>query len=792
MKQLKVNTAAVSGVVSPLLRGACMEDVNHELYGGIWSQMIFGEAFEEPAVRDISCDLLTAFGSTWELCSECGGIFCKAESDGPKVVFENTELADGTVSADITLAGGGVAGLLCRVSGARKGGDAFTGYEIAVAPGLVRLARHRNNYVNLVDAPAEVAIGDTVKLEAVLKGAEIAVSVNGKELIRYVDEAPVLEGKLGLRAYGTGMKASCVTLNGEAVVLPEEKEHEQVSSMWLPYRTEAAEGEFRLEKGGYNGSQEQIISCSSGEIGVYNRGLNRSGMYFAADKDYNGYLYISAVRPVRVTVSLRNADCSVVYASETFTARGGWKKYAFTLVPDAEEINGSFLVSVSDGEAKLGYAFLEMGEWGRYKGLHVRRDVGEGLENMGINLLRFGGCMANAEEYLWKKMTGEPEDRVPYRGWWYPYSSFGFGILEFIELCEKLGVACVPDFNGYETEEDMRDFVRYALGTDENDEWVQLRLQSSHPQPYQLEYIQFGNEETVDEAFADRFIAACRGVWSVAPQITMVVGDFDYNRHPFDDPWNIPPECTAKGLPNLNPHKRMMDYAMEAGQNGKVWFDIHWWSEHGTTPLPFPECAWNFHKQLGVVTPGTKSKIVVYELNANSHDWERTMANATSIIEAMKHSEILPCMSSANCLQVDKHNDNSWNQGLLFMNNRSVWYQSAGLFNSLTERVWLGQRYEFNDEIVDAYFNAVVMTQDGKISVVLLNRKDEEEEIEIDLPVYAGKTYEYQKTVMAYDKKAVNTESDPEFIKIPDAEICTAEGRIAITMPANSIITLAL
>ena len=30
------------------LLGACLEDVNHELYGGIYSQMIFGEAFEEP------------------------------------------------------------------------------------------------------------------------------------------------------------------------------------------------------------------------------------------------------------------------------------------------------------------------------------------------------------------------------------------------------------------------------------------------------------------------------------------------------------------------------------------------------------------------------------------------------------------------------------------------------------------------------------------------------------------------------------------------------------------------
>ncbi|MGA2870642.1 MAG: hypothetical protein ABSF34_15955, partial [Verrucomicrobiota bacterium] len=31
--------------VSRHLTGACLEDVNHEIYGGIYSQMVFGESF---------------------------------------------------------------------------------------------------------------------------------------------------------------------------------------------------------------------------------------------------------------------------------------------------------------------------------------------------------------------------------------------------------------------------------------------------------------------------------------------------------------------------------------------------------------------------------------------------------------------------------------------------------------------------------------------------------------------------------------------------------------------------
>ena len=33
----------------PFRTGVCIEDVNHEIYGGLYSQMVFGESFQEPA-----------------------------------------------------------------------------------------------------------------------------------------------------------------------------------------------------------------------------------------------------------------------------------------------------------------------------------------------------------------------------------------------------------------------------------------------------------------------------------------------------------------------------------------------------------------------------------------------------------------------------------------------------------------------------------------------------------------------------------------------------------------------
>ena len=44
-----VNASQILHTNTIYLTGACLEDVNHEVYGGLYSQMIFGESFQEPA-----------------------------------------------------------------------------------------------------------------------------------------------------------------------------------------------------------------------------------------------------------------------------------------------------------------------------------------------------------------------------------------------------------------------------------------------------------------------------------------------------------------------------------------------------------------------------------------------------------------------------------------------------------------------------------------------------------------------------------------------------------------------
>ena len=45
---LTVDAGKVLCRVEPLIYGSGAEDVNHEIYGGLYDQKIFGEGFEEP------------------------------------------------------------------------------------------------------------------------------------------------------------------------------------------------------------------------------------------------------------------------------------------------------------------------------------------------------------------------------------------------------------------------------------------------------------------------------------------------------------------------------------------------------------------------------------------------------------------------------------------------------------------------------------------------------------------------------------------------------------------------
>jgi hypothetical protein len=679
--------------VSPYLTGACIEDVNHEIYGGIYSQMIFGESFQEPSLPP-SVTGFKAYGGRWVVAD---GVVSVDAADGPKLVSDLAAVSDGEVGVELLFADhtGQTAGLIVRVDNPGPGADQFLGYEVSLDPTrqIVRLARHRDDFEPVKDVKCVVPVGRWISLVIKLNGSKIEIVVDGTSVLSHVDgEKPLLTGGIGLR--GWHCRASYRNLRvktgeeTESLGFKQGESHPEISGMWRAVTRGNAVGRFGIERNNaFVGSQSQRVSFDSGDgvLGIENQGLNRRGMNFIEGKAYEGYVWARADKPTTVFASLEKRDGALIYDQVNLPVMSrDWQRLDFTLTPNASDKAGRFVLALKQpGSVVLGHAFLQPGNWGRFKGLPVRRDVAEGLVNQGITVLRYGGSMVNNVEYKWKNMIGPRDRRPPYSGTWYPYSSNGWGILDFMDFCEEAGFEYVPAFNMNESPQDMAHFIEYTKGSAES-EWGRRRIAGGHAKPYTLRYLELGNEEKVDETYAAKFKALAEAIWAKDREVILVVGDFAYGR-PIHDPMNF--TGAASRISNLAGHRNVLALAREHGR--EVWFDVHIGTE-GPGPSGDLKSLPTYIDALEKVARGAKHKVVVFEYNANNHAVRRALGNALAT-SAIARDGRIPIVTSANCLQPDHQNDNGWDQGLLFLNPSQIWLQPPGYITQMLSRNYLPQ-----------------------------------------------------------------------------------------------------
>ncbi len=328
--------------VSRYLTGACIEDVNHEIYGGLYSQMIFGESFQEPA-PPLALKGFTAYGGRWvpkqdELWAEGG--------DGPKLLCNESDLSTGEVGVELLLPDkrGGNAGLIVKVSQPGKGADRFTGYEITLdATGHLVLGRHRQNWEPIRNVPCAVPVNQWITLVVRMTEKSLEVLADGKSLVKYEDtQHPLTRGSVGLRTWQreARFRNLWISIGGARRKIPFELAVTDtgggdVSGMWRAFHRGSAGGKFLLEpQDAFIGRQSQRITFTGGdgEIGVENQSLNRWGMNFVAGKPYEGSVWVRAEKPASLFVALESRDGSQVYAESRIEVKSNrWERKDFIL-----------------------------------------------------------------------------------------------------------------------------------------------------------------------------------------------------------------------------------------------------------------------------------------------------------------------------------------------------------------------------------------------------------------------------------------------------------------------------
>jgi hypothetical protein len=382
-------------------------------------------------------------------------------------------------------------------------------------------------------------------------------------------------------------------------------------------------------------------------------------------------------------------------------------------------------------------------------------------------------------------MIGPRDRRPPYKGLWYPHSTNGWGIIDFLDLCEAAGFLPIPAFNMDESPRDMADFVAYVNGPAES-EWGKKRVADGLPASYRLKHIELGNEERVDEKYWERFRAIAEEIWKIDREIVLVVGDFVYGQ-PIADPNNI--KGTASGITNLAAHRKILELTKRHGR--EVWFDIHIGTEH---PGALSELAVvpTFVEALDKISAGAKHKVVIFELNSGNHAQRRALANAIAIGSLQHLGDKLPVICSANGLQPDGQNDNGWDQGLLFLNPSQVWMQPPGYVCRMISRSYrpisVEARVEGEGEKLKV---SAARSEDGKTLVLrVVNVGDKP--IAADL-AFAGftpakPTASVEELAGAMDER--NSAKEPRRI-VPKVREWRHESR-AYTFPAGSFTVMSL
>ena len=784
---------------SRYLTGACIEDVNHEIYGGIDSQMIFGESFAEPPAQ-LPLAGFKVYDGVWTPTEDDG--VQGAGSEGSKIVLDGPALSAGEISVEVMLtdAGGGNGGLIFKVSDPGIGADAFNGYEISLQrPGQLVVGRHRQNWEPIRNVPCDVPVNTWIKLTVRMTAGSFEVFVNGKSMVQFADtDHPLETGAVGLRIWqqkvcfrnfsvATGAAQQKLAFKYADGGSPEDR----VSGEWQPIRQGSVKGSFTLDsRDAFSGNQSQQITFASGAgvIGIQNQGLDRWGMNYVKGKSYEGYLWARTKSPTEIFVALESRDGSLVYAEKRLKLMAGnWQRLDFDLKPNAADEAGRLAVKLKQpGSVRLGYAFLQPGSWGRFKELPVRKDVAEGLIHQGVTILRYGGSMVNSPDYGWKKMIGPRAQRPPYAGHWHPNSSDGWGIFDFLNFCEAADICGIPDLNVNQSPEDMADLMDYLNGPPDS-VWGRQRVADGHAAPYRLKYLELGNEERVDDEYFEKFKALAEVIWAKDPSIILVVGDFAYHRV-ITDPFNF--TGADSGITSLAGQQEILQLAKRHGR--EVWFDVHVWTD-GPRPDITLESTFSYIDAMDKIAAGAKHKVLVFELNAGNHSQRRALANALAV-NAFQRDGRLPMVCSANGLQPDGQNDNDWDQGLLFLNPSQVWLQPPGYVTQMISRNYQPLEVAAESPTPEIDVSATRSEDGKKLVLQVVNAGGDEVTLPLKISGLAPMISTAQILTLAGSLDACNTASTPEAIKPTWREWKSEsqDGGITVTFPAHSFTVIRL
>ncbi|KAF5525159.1 Alpha-L-arabinofuranosidase A [Colletotrichum aenigma] len=274
---------------------------------------------------------------------------------------------------------------------------------------------------------------------------------------------------------------------------------------------------------------------SGGFTGVANpgyRGIIVDGSY------YNSTFWLRGEFQGDVKIRLLGNETDVEYGWAIVpvdSKADSWTRYEAgfwtTAAPEGDNVWVFEILAetLTSGSINLGYPTLFPPTFkGRQNGLTV--DLSEALVDLSPQFLRFpgGNNLEGAgpeDRWKWNETLGALESRPGRWGTWGYVNTDSLGIMEYFHWCEDmsmepildvwpgLGLAGLPPLVGADLQPYVEDAIReieFVIG-DINTSGGALRASLGHPEPYQLKFVEIGNEDNLAggcESYKQRF-----GAW---------------------------------------------------------------------------------------------------------------------------------------------------------------------------------------------------------------------------------------------------------------------------------------
>jgi alpha-L-arabinofuranosidase len=297
----------------------------------------------------------------------------------------------------------------------------------------------------------------------------------------------------------------------------------------------------------------EVASVASGSIGLANGGY--WGIKLENNTKYKISFWVKRGQDFKGTIKAKlEGNNGAVYAqSADFKPTTDWQHFACDLITNGISGvtgNNRFVIYASTtGSLYFDVVTVMPPTWkNRPNGL--RPDLAEKLDALKLKYVQFpGGCTAESANmdtcWGWKNSIGPVEQRSGSTRNKFMYKNdLFFGVDEYLQLCEDLGAEPVYTCSAGISEgiwskrwfaicpldkmqpiiDDILDFLEYCNGS-ASTRWGAKRAANGHKEPYNLKYVEIGNEngfEIHENDYSPRYAMIRKAILAHYPDIKTI------------------------------------------------------------------------------------------------------------------------------------------------------------------------------------------------------------------------------------------------------------------------------